>query len=549
VAAPRFSILTPVYETPAGVLAKMLGSVRAQSCGDWELCLVDDASREPHVREMLAAAQAADPRIRVVQREENGGIVAASNDALAIAGGEFVALLDHDDMLHPDALALVAEAIDRTPGCDYVYTDEDKIDDAGRHSHPFFKPDFSPERLRTQMYTCHLSVLRRALVEEVGGFDPAFEGSQDWDLVLRVTERARAVAHVPRVLYHWRMLASSAASEAAAKPWAFEAGCRAVQAHCDRTGFEAEVELDPADPGILHLRPRLRRQPLVSIVIPTNGQAREIRFEPKILVVHCVRSILERSSYENYELVIVYDTSTPPIVLRELRDLGGDRVRLVPFAGPFDFSAKINLGAVRARGEHLLLLNDDIEITTPDWIERMVMYSLRPEIGAVGGRLVWGDDRLQHVGVHFEGGLPHHTYRGFAGDFRGYANSVLIARDCMAVTGACLMSRREVFEQAGGLTGTLPVNFNDIDYCLKLRAAGYRIVYDPDLLLYHFESSTRDPVVEAWEIEQMVGRWAPLAAVDPYDNPNLVRGVPRLTAFLAWARRRPALPRRRRIAA
>lgn len=538
-AAPRFSILTPVYETPAGVLRKMLGSVRAQSCGDWELCLVDDGSQQPHVREVLDAAAARDPRVRVAYREANAGIVTASNDALAMAAGEFVVLLDHDDMLHPDALAHVAAAIDATPEADYVYTDEDKVDERGRHSHPFFKPDWSPERMRTQMYTCHLSVLRRALVEEVGGFDPAFEGSQDWDLVLRVTERARAVLHVPRVLYHWRMLATSAGSSAEAKPWAFEAGCRAVQAHCDRIGFNAEVELDADDPGILHLKPRLKQRPLVSIVIPTAGQVRDVRFEPMPLVLNCVRSIVERSTYENYEIVVVYDDPAPAGLLEQLEELGGERLRLVPFGGPFDFSAKINLGAVHGSGEHVLLLNDDIEITTPEWLERAVMYSEREEIGAVGGRLLWGDNRIQHVGVLFESGLPNHTYRGFAGDFRGYANSVLIARDCLAVTGAFTMTRRDVFERVGGLTETLPVNFNDIDYCLKVHSAGHRIVYDPDLVMYHFESSTRDPVVEAWEIEQLVDRWGQVAAVDPFDNPNLRRGIPRLTAFLGWARRRP----------
>ena len=253
-AAPRFSILTPIYETPADVLRKMLRSVQRQSFGDWELCLVDDGSKQPHVREILEQAQAGDPRVRVEYRQDNKGIVAASNEALAMAGGEFVALLDHDDTLHPDALAHVAEALDANAEADYVYTDEDKIDRAGRHSSPFFKPDWSPERMRTQMYTCHFSVFRRSLVEEVGGFDPGFEGSQDWDLVLKVTERARAIVHVPRVLYHWRMLETSAAGGGeAAKPYAFEAGKRAVQAHCERIGLEAEVERDAGDPGVLHL--------------------------------------------------------------------------------------------------------------------------------------------------------------------------------------------------------------------------------------------------------------------------------------------------------
>jgi len=545
VATPRFSILTPVHETPAGVLRRTLRSVRRQSFGDWELCLVDDGSTQPHVRQILGQAQARDARIRVKHREANAGIVAASNDALEMARGEFVALLDHDDELHPDALAHVAEAIDRTPDADYVYTDEDKIDLRGRHSMPFFKPDWSPERMRTQMYTCHLSVLRRSLVDEVGGFDAEFQGSQDWDLVLKVTERARAIVHVPRVLYHWRILETSAAAAAAAKPWAFEAGRRAVQAHCERIGLRARVEQDAADPGVLHLRPELDRQPPVSIVIPTGGQVRDVRFEPVVLIVNCVRSIVERSTYENYEIVCVVDDSIEPAVVDELRAIAGDRLRLVRFEGPFDFSAKVNQGAIHSEGEHLLLLNDDIEVATPEWLERMVMYSERDGVGAVGGRLVWGDTRLQHVGVSFEHGLPGHLYRGFAGDFTGYMNAVLIARNCLAVTGACLMTRRDVFDELGGLTTEFPVNFNDVDYCLKVHSSGRRIVYDPDLVLFHFESSSRSAKVEEWEFERLVDRWRRFAAVDPFGNPNLHHGVPRLTAHFAWARRRLPRPRRR----
>ncbi len=537
---PRFSILTPVYETPAAVLRKMLASVRRQSNPAWEICLVDDGSQAPHVREILDAAAAADPRVRVSYRAENAGIVAASNDALALARGEFVALLDHDDTLHPDALAHVSEALDANAEADYVYTDEDKIDLGGHHSQPFFKPDWSPERMRTQMYTCHFSVLRRALVEEVGGFDPEFEGSQDWDLVLKVTERARAIVHVPRVLYHWRMLDTSAASGGdAVKPYAFEAGARAVQAHCDRTGVPAEVVRDPQDSGVLHLEPRLREQPLVSIVMPTGGQIRDVRFEPTVLPVHAVRSIVERSTYGNYEIVVVVDDSVAPAIVEELREIAGERLRVVEFTGPFDFSAKINLGAVRSEGEHLLLLNDDIEVTTPDWIERMVMYAGLDGVGAVGGRLLWGDGRLQHVGVGFDDGLPGHHYHGFAGDFRGYAHAVVIARDCLAVTAACLMTPRAAFEEVGGMTELLPMNFNDVDYCLKLYAGGRRIVYDPDTILFHFESSTRDPEVKDWEEERLTDRWRGLVAVDPYGNPNLRRGRPRIPAFLSWVKRRP----------
>jgi GT2 family glycosyltransferase len=545
---PRFSIITPVYETPPDVLRKMLLSVLGQSYGDWELCLADDASQKPHVREILAAAVARDPRIRVEHSERNEGIVGASNRALTMATGEFIALLDHDDTLHPDALAHVAEAIDANPEADYVYTDEDKIDRRGWHSGVFFKPDWSPERMRTQMYSCHLSVFRRSLVKAVGDFDPEFEGSQDWDLVLKATERARAVVHVPRVLYHWRMLeGSTSGADDAAKPWAFEAGTRAVQAHLDRIGMPARCTHDPDDRGVYHLDPELSAEPLVSIVIPTAGQVREVRYEPVVLIGHCLRSIVESSTYENYELVVVVDYPARPALLEELREIGGERLRLVDYEKPatFSYSAKINAGAAAARGEHLLLLNDDIEVATPNWIERMVMYSGMDGVGAVGARLVLEDERLQHVGVRFQNGLPGHHYWGFRGDFRGYGNMVRIAGNCLAVTAACLMTRRELFEQLGGLSDRFPVNYNDVDYCLRLRQLGKRSIYDPDLKMFHFESSSRSPDVDDWEKQLFMEMWLPFTAPDPYSNPQLRHELPRLSSKFSWMRRRPRLRRHR----
>lgn len=537
--SPRFSIVTPVYETPPRVLRAMLRSVRRQRFRDWELCLVDDASAQPHVAAILEAAQRRDPRIKLRRRSENGGIVVASNEALAMASGEFVALLDHDDKLHPDALALVAEALNREPEADYVYTDEDKIDARGLHTGPFCKPDWSPERLRTQMYTCHFSVIRHSLVEEVGGFDSEFEGSQDWDLVLRVTERARKVVHVPRVLYHWRALATLAAAGEEAKPWAFEAGQHAVQAHCDRTGLQARVERDLEVPGVYHLQPALTSEPTVSIVIPTNGQRREVRYQQVTLVEHCVRSIVETSTYANYEIVCVADRATDPAVLAELREIAGERLRLVEFEGEFNFSVKVNLGASHSEGEQLLLLNDDMEVITPNWIERMVMYAQHSGIGAVGARLLWEDGRLQHAGVLFEnGGLPGHIYYGYCGDFKGYSNNARLAQNYLAVTGACMMTPAAAFDVVGGFSTAFPLSYNDMDYCLKLRDAGLRVVYDPDTVLYHFESSSRSSEVEDWEKEMLIARWLPTIAVDPSTHPNLRHGLPRLQAHFAWAPRR-----------
>jgi GT2 family glycosyltransferase len=546
VAQPRFSIVMPVYETPVDILWETLESVRRQSFADWELCAIDDASPSPATRAMLDRVAGEVPRVKVAHRAENGGIVAASNDALTLAAGEFIVLLDHDDMLHPDALRLVDTAIGNDAEVDYVYTDEDKIDARGHHGSPFLKPDWSPERMRTQMYTCHLSVFRRTLVEEVGGFDGKFEGAQDWDLVLRATERARKVLHVPRVLYHWRAIATSAAAGEEVKPWAFEAGKRAVQAHCDRTGIEAHVERDLVDQGVYHLEPRLSREPSVSIVIPTNGQTREVRYEEVVLVENCVRSIVADSTYSNYEIVVVADAATPVAVRERLRELAGDRLRIVNFDRPFNFSEKINAGAVRTEGDHVLLLNDDIEVGTADWLERLAMYSGIEGVGAVGARLLLEDGRLQHGGVNFEGGLPGHPYYGWPGDAQGYANNLKVTRNLLAVTGACLMTRRELFDRVGGLSTTFPINYNDVDYCLKLREIGKRVVFDADVMMLHFESSSRSSDVADWEKLKLLARWAHLTDPDPYSNPHLHAEMPTLYSAFDWARRRPRLPTLRR---
>ena len=520
---PQFSVVTPVYNPPAAALEDMLRSVRHQSATDWEHCLVDDGSTAPHVRPMLDRAARADRRVRVAYRERNGGIVEASNDALALATGAFVVLLDHDDSLEPNALALVAGAIRDQPDADYLYTDEDRHSDDGRRLSVFRKPGWSPERLRTQMYTCHLSVLRRSLVEEVGGFHPEFAGSQDWDLVFRVTERARRVVHVPEVLYHWRAVEGSTAGGVEAKPWAFAAGTRAIQAHCDRTGFPGEAEQNASLPGIYHLQPRLTEQPLVSIVVPTAGSVREVYGEPRVLVTHLVDSVLRRSTYRNLELICVVDEQTDPTATAGLQALAGDRLRIVRGRAPFNFAERINLGALAARGEHLLLLNDDMEVVTPNWLERLVMYSSQPGIGAVGAKLLFGDGCLQHAGVVFEEGYPGHIYRGFARDFPGYYGEALVANNYLAVTGACLMTRRTLFEAVGGLSTAFPLNYNDVDYCLKLRARGHRVAFDPDTVLHHFESSSRSGEVEGWEIDLLHRRWAGTFIPDPYYCPERLR--------------------------
>jgi glycosyltransferase involved in cell wall biosynthesis len=533
---PKFSIVTPVYNPRPDDLRAMLESVRAQRFEDFEHCIVDDNSTAAHVVPALRAAAATDARVRFRTRAEQGGIVAATNDALEMADGEFVAFLDHDDTLHVDALRAVAEAVAGSEDVDYVYTDEDKIDLDGKHFGPFLKPDWSPDRLRAQMYTCHLSVARRALVDELGGLRPGFDGAQDWDLVLRVTERARRVVHIPRILYHWRATEGSAAADPNAKPWARDPARRAVTEHIERVGLQAEVQELPGVPGNFRLRPALRDRPLVSIVIPTGGFLREIYGTEVNLVLHTVRSIIERSTYDNIELVVVVDDGTPAATRTQLLELGA---QLVPFSRRFSFSEKINVGVLHARGDHLLLLNDDVEVLPEgwrdswpgaeghsSWIEAMLMYALDPGIGSVGGKMYFGDTRLQHVGLACTGGGPSHIYRAFPHHYGGYFNNARIPVNYLALTGACLMTRRDVFDAVGGFCRGLPINFNDVDYCLKLHHAGYRNVFTPEAELLHFESSSREAKVHLSELQFLKDRWDALLFHDPFYNPQFAPGKP-----------------------
>jgi GT2 family glycosyltransferase len=500
------------------MLEEMLASVRGQDFADWELCLCFEGSSGPQVREALDRAADRDSRIRVGRCDEGGATAA---ETLKMASGSFVGLLGDVDRLDRQALRTLDGALRQAPEADFVYSDEDEIDSAGRRSTAFFKPDFSPERLRAELYTGRLSFFRRSLLEAVGGFSASLGGAAEWDVALKAGERARSILHVPRVLYHRR--ASGAENDRTSSG----ASVQAVQAHCERIGLAARVEADPRRPGGCLLRPALSETPPVSIVIPTCGQSRAIRGENTVLVLHCLRSILATSTYPDFEVVCVADEETDPAMLEELRALGGERLRVVAYDKPFNFSAKVNLGAAHSSGEHLLFLNDDMEVITPDWIERMVMYSGHPGIGAVGAQLRWEDERIQHAGVVLEGGLPGHVYRGAGGELSGYARNVLVPQDYLAVTGACLMSPREVFERAGGFPVELPVNYNDIYYCLAVREQGARVVYDADTVLYHFESSSRDTKVNNWEKSMLLDRWHTAIGADPYSNPNLRYGEPR----------------------
>lgn len=512
---PYFSILTPVYDTPDTVLVECVESVLAQDRDDWELLLVDDASPAPHIRGLLGRLAARDPRIRVLHRSENGGIVAASNDALAAATGEFVCLLDHDDLLTYHALSSVGTAIENDPTADLVYTDEDKVDDSGRHYDHFFKPDWSPARLASHMYIGHFLAMRRSLVLAVGGFRADYEGSQDYDLALRVTEQARSVVHVPGVRYHWRASQTSTAGSITAKPYAVEAGGRAVADHLRRRGVDATVER-VHEVGIWRVRRRIDPQPSVSIVIPSRGSAALVDGRFRTLLVGAVRSIVERSTYENYEVVLVLDRGTPPYVLAEVERVLGDRLHLVWFDRPFNFSDKVNVGALAASGEHLLLLNDDTEVISPDWIEALVGPALEPDVGMVGAKLYFADGTIQHAGHHYDRYEALHIGLGDAADDPGYLGGYLTEREACGVTAACALVPRALFLGVGGFTMALPNNFNDVDFSMKIRTSGHRVIWTPHARLFHYESKSRHSAVAAWEYTFMRRRWSMAMRRDPY---------------------------------
>jgi glycosyltransferase involved in cell wall biosynthesis len=516
---PRFSVLTAVYDPERNHLEECLDSVREQGFADWEHVIVDDASTQPWVAEVLDRAAAADPRVRVIHRSENGGIVAASNDALAAATGEWIALLDHDDVLTVGALGTMAPAC--SDDIDVAYSDHDLLRPDGRFCSPSYKPDFSPERLRSQNYITHLLVARRSLVELVGGFRDGFDGAQDHDLVLRLTERAGGVAHVAKVLYHWRQSPNSVTSSSQNKPWAFEAGVRAVADHCARVGIDATVELT-ANEGCYRVIRRLAERPLVSVVIPTRGSAGRVWGATRVFVVDAVQSLLEHSSYRELEFVVVYDSATPEPVLAALRRIAGEQLVLVEYDQPFNFSDKMNLGAVHASGDLLLMLNDDTELIEPTSIEILVAHLETPGVALVGAKLLFSDGTLQHGGHVYHYDLRH-ACLGWSGDSPGPwpLRPLAVERECSGVTAAAALIHRSAFEEIGGFATELPLNFNDVDFCLKLRAAGHRIVWTPWAQWYHFESRTRVPELAPGEYEFINERWHYAINNDPYYNINL----------------------------
>lgn len=522
---PLISILMPVYDAPERWLVRAIESVRAQVYPHWELCLANDASPAPHVRAVLDRFAAADARIRVVHRAANGHIAAASNSALELATGAFAALMDHDDELAPHALLCLAEAARANPDAVLVYSDEDKIDETGARFDPHFKPDWSPDLLEAQNYLSHLTMIRTTDLRAAGGFRVGFEGAQDWDLFLRVTERAAAgtIVHVPRVLYHWRAIDGSTATHLGEKDYAGKAGRRALEEHFARRG--EQVDLDPVRGG--HWRVRRKRPdpaPAVTLVIPTRNR--------RELLVTCVESILARTAYPNFSFLIADNDSDDPELAAFYRKMEArGRFRVLPCPGPFNFSAINNRAMQAAEGEIVGLLNNDLEAVHPDWLDEMVAHAVRPEIGCVGARLLYPDRRIQHAGVITGlGGVAGHPFKGFTCEEPGTPQfRPHVTQNLSAVTAACLLVRREVYLRVGGLDETgLAVAFNDVDFCLKVRALGLRNLYTPHAELLHHESASRGAEDSPekvrrfqLEIETMRSRWGESLLRDPAYNPNL----------------------------
>lgn len=516
---PRFSVIVPVHETAPDALHAMIGSVRRQAYPHWQLCLVDDASRQPHVRRLLRRAARDDPRVAVAFRAENGHIAAASNTAIGLAQGDWLAMMDHDDVLPPQALATMALAIAANPDTDLLYSDEDKLDAQGRRYGAYFKPDFNPELLEAQNFLNHLTVYRASAVQAVGGLRVGLEGSQDYDLALRVTAATRErVVHVPHVLYHWRFHPAAGTFSSTQPERAAVAARQALRDHAAAGGETVEVVASH-----IHrvLRPPPPHWPRVTAIVPTRDHLDVLRV--------CVGGLLDGTDYPALDIIVVDNASEQPDTLAWLDAITARGVTVLRYPHSFNYSAINNFAAGQARGEILLLLNSDIAVIEPGWLREMVRLAMRPGIGAVGAKLLYPDDTVQHAGVVLGmGGVGAHVYCGAARDDHGYYGRLWTMQEVGCVTAACMAVPASAYAAVGGFDAEhLAVAFNDVDFCLRLRASGRRILWTPQALLYHCESRSRGsdfaPEQHARfqaEIDTMKARWPAELARDPFFNPN-----------------------------
>lgn len=520
--SPLISVAVPAYRTPEKFLAQMIDSLLAQTYGNWELCIANGSPEDSAMKKVLEEYTKKDSRIRVSELTENKGIAGNTNAALEMAQGEFVGLLDHDDLLAPNALYEIVRALDEDRNLDAVYTDEDKVTtELDEHFQPHLKPDFNLDLLRSNNYICHFFVVRRSIVQKVGGFCQEFDGAQDHDFIFRCIETAEKVGHIPEILYHWRTHKASTADNPASKMYAFDAGKRAIEAHLKRTGTEGIVSHTP-DLGFFRVKYPVQGQPLVSVIIPNKDEKETLKA--------CIDSIREKTEYPNYEIIIVENNSTTDEIFQYYKELSQDpRIRLLRWKKEFNYSAINNYGVRHANGEYLLFLNNDVTVITPGWIKELLGVCQRPEVGAAGVKLIYPDNTIQHAGcVIGLGGIAGHMFVDMPANRTGYLHKASILQDMSAVTAACMMMKRTAFEEAGGFTEKLSVAFNDVDLCLKVRKNHKLIVYDPYVQLYHMESKTRGAEdnkekVRRFqeEIEYMRCQWIDiLKKGDPYYNKN-----------------------------
>lgn len=523
---PKISFVVPLYKTPEKYLRKLTESFQEQTYSNWELCFSDGSGAQSPLTELLKELTAKDNRIKYVSHEESLQISENTNSAIEIATGDFIAFADHDDELTPNALFECVKAINEKPQTLVIYTDEDKMSmDGHKFFQPHFKPDYNPDLLCTVNYICHLFVVSRKVIEKVGGLRSEFDGAQDYDFVLRCVEAVKdeEICHIPKILYHWRCHEDSTAENPESKLYAFEAGRRAVQAHYERTGIHAEV-FKGEYLGLYRTKFIRDHDPLISIIIPNKDHIDDLK--------RCMESIEQKSTYKNYEYIIVENNSTDSATFEYYKKLEAEnpKVRMVYWDGVFNYSAINNYGASFAKGEYLLLLNNDTEIINPDCLEELLGYCMRKDVGAVGARLYYEDDTIQHAGVVIGfGGIAGHCFVQQKRGTTGYCHRIICAQDYSAVTAACMMVKKSAFDAVGGLSEELAVAFNDIDFCMKLRKAEYLIVYNPYAELYHYESKSRGledtPEKVARfnkEIATFEKKWPEiLENGDPYYNPNL----------------------------
>ncbi|MCM1326202.1 MAG: glycosyltransferase family 2 protein [Bacteroidales bacterium] len=523
-----FSIVIPLYRTKETYLEELLHSVLAQTYPHWELCLADGSGGEHSLKEAVKRFAGNDERIHYQLLSDNLGIAGNTNAAIEMSTGDFVVLADHDDLIAPNALYECAKALQRHKDAEVLYTDEDKIDMSGKtHFEPNFKPDFNPDYLRSLNYICHMFVVKRGLLERVGLLKPEFDGAQDYDFILRCCEQAAKIYHIPKILYHWRCHMESTASNPESKLYAFEAGRKALEAHYKRLGLPAVVE-NAGYLGMYHTLYHWKETPLVSILIPNKDHVEDLK--------KCMDSIEEKSSYRNYEFIVIENNSTEERTFRYYEEIEKrPNVTVIRYQGSFNFSRINNFGEQYAKGEYLLLLNNDTEMMDENCLQEMLSYCMREDVGIVGARLWYEDDTIQHAGVIVGlGGVAGHAFVGAGRHDAGYQKRILCAQNYSAVTAACLMVKRSLYREVGGLTEEFEVAFNDIDFCLKVRALGKLVVYNPYAQLHHYESKSRgyEDTPEKirrfqGEIEKFKKRWTEiLASGDPYYNPNLTLSAP-----------------------